>query len=166
MRPAASRRAGVRDGAGSSQQRRRTLATANNKRRVDPVGGMPVTEDTVLSFVQSSIRSAWALELLLLLRRDPGRAWGVEELVRELRGSFALVTESLQSLAAAGLVAADDDATYVYRPRSPELDELVAGLVALNAQKPTTVLRTIFTSPSDKIRSFSDAFLLRRGDRK
>lgn len=127
---------------------------------------MPVTEDTVLSFVQSSIRSAWALELLLLLRRDPRRPWHAEELVRELRGSLALVTESLHSLAAAGLVATDDGGAYVYRSRSPELEELVAALVALNAQKPTTVLRTIFTSPSDKIRSFSDAFLLRRGDRK
>lgn len=127
---------------------------------------MPVTEDTVLSFVQSSIRSAWALELLLLLRRDPGRGWRAEELVRELRGSLALVTESLQSLNAAGLIAADEGGAYVYQPRSPELDELAEGLVALNAQKPTTVLRTIFSSPSDKIRSFSDAFLLRRGDRK
>ena len=127
---------------------------------------MPVTEEIVLSFVRNSIRSAWMLDLLLLLRRDPQRQWTAEALVREVRGSIALVTESLMSLKAIGLVALSDTGTYFYRPESTELDELAAALGELYRQKPTTILRTIFTSPSDKIRSFSDAFLIRRDNTK
>lgn len=127
---------------------------------------MPVTEEIVLSFVRNSIRSAWMLDLLLLLRRDPQRQWTAEELVREVRGSIALVTESLMSLKEIGLVALSDTEAYFYKPESTELDELAAALGELYRQKPTTILRTIFTSPSDKIRSFSDAFLIRRDSAK
>ena len=106
------------------------------------------------------------LDLLLLLRRDPQQQWTAEGLVREVRGSIALVTESLMSLREIGLVTLNDTEAYFYRPESTELDELAAALGELYRQKPTTILRTIFTSPSDKIRSFSDAFLIRRGDTK
>jgi hypothetical protein len=53
----------------------------------------------------------------------------------------------------------------MYQPASPEIDDLASALMELYAQKPLMVLHTIFTSPSDKIRSFSDAFLLRRSDK-
>ena len=125
---------------------------------------MPITEEAVLSFVRSLIKSAWTLELLLLLHRDREREWELESLVRELRGSVALVTESLKALGNAGLILLTENETYLYKPRSPELEDLVSALVELHALKPITVLRTIFTSPSDKIRSFSDAFLLKRDD--
>jgi hypothetical protein len=125
---------------------------------------MAITEEEVLSFVRSSIKSAWTLELLLLLHRDRESAWKLESLVRELRGSIVLVTESLKALGNAGLILLNENETYLYKPRSPELDDLVSALVELYALKPITVLRTIFTSPSDKIRSFSDAFLLKRDD--
>ncbi len=125
---------------------------------------MAITEEAVLSFVRSLIKSAWTLELLLLLHRDREREWELEALVRELRGSVALVTESLKALGNAGLILLTENETYLYKPRSPELEDLVSALVELHALKPITVLRTIFTSPSDKIRSFSDAFLLKRDD--
>jgi hypothetical protein len=101
------------------------------------------------------------LELLLLLYRDPLQLWSGDALVRELRGSEHLVNESVATLSAAGVVELGD-AGIRYRPQSNELAGLVAALVELHAQKPATVLRTIFTSPSDKIRSFSDAFLFQK----
>lgn len=125
---------------------------------------MPVTEEAVLSFVRSSIKSAWALELLLLVRREPQRSWRIESLVRELRGSLALVRENLKTLNEIGLIALIGDEACLYQPKTAELDDLVTGLVGLYKQKPIMVLRTIFTSPSDKIKSFSNAFLLRRSD--
>ena len=118
-------------------------------------------EEVVLSFVRSAIKSAWSLELLLLLHRDPRQSWTGEELVRELRGSEPLVSESVGCLSAAGLVELTE-AGARYRPQSPELARLVAALVELYAQKPTTVVRAIFASPADKIRSFADAFLFKQ----
>jgi hypothetical protein len=126
---------------------------------------MDIPEETVLSFVRNAIKSAWTLDLLLLLRRDPERTWRLESLVRELRGSVALVTESLKALSDIGLIVLVENEIYLYQPKSPILADLVSALVDLYALKPITVLRTIFTSPSDKIKSFSDAFLLKRGDK-
>jgi len=118
-------------------------------------------EEIVLSFVRSAIKSAWSLELLLLLHRDPQRTWTGEALVRELRGSDSLVNESLAALTAAGVVETTENGAR-YNPRSRELDSLVVALVDLYGQKPIAVLHTIFTAPSDKIRSFADAFLFRK----
>ena len=120
-----------------------------------------MNEEIVLSFVRSAIKSAWSLELLLLLHRNPEQSWTSEALIRELRGSEPLVDESLATLSAIGIVTVGE-AGARYQPQSAEMAELVAALVELYAQKPITVLRTIFTSPSDKIRSFSDAFLFRK----
>jgi hypothetical protein len=102
------------------------------------------------------------VELLLLLEREPRRSWSVAALVHELRGSAQLVQESIAFLSAAGLVAAAAEGEYTYAPKSAELAELVAALADLYARKPFAVLRTIFTSPSDKIRSFSDAFRFKK----
>lgn len=118
-------------------------------------------EAAVLSFVRSSIKSAWSLELLLLLHRNPQRSWSGAELVRELRGSPPLVNESLADLRAAGIIEINETGAR-FRPQSRERGELAAALVELYRQKPTTVLHTIFNAPSDKIRSFADAFLFRK----
>ena len=134
-----------------------SLATRNH----GATPGNVLDEELVLSFVRSAIKSAWSLELLLLLYRTPLQTWSGEALVRELRGSEHLVNESVATLGAAGVVELDDGGVR-YRPQSNELAALVAALVELNAQKPATVLRTIFASPSDKIRSFSDAFLFQK----
>jgi DNA-binding HxlR family transcriptional regulator len=125
---------------------------------------MDIAEEAILSFVRSSIKSAWTLELLLLLYRNRERSWRLEQLVRELRGSAALVAESLKALGNIGLITQIESETYCYTPKSPELDALVAALIKYYAVKPITVLRTIFTSPSEKIKSFSDAFLLKKGE--
>jgi hypothetical protein len=119
-------------------------------------------EEAVLAFVRQSIPSAWALELLLLMRREPSRAWRAETLVAQLRGSEELVSQGLAMLAAAGLVAAGDDGEQVYRPQTPELAELVDALAELHAQKPLAVLGAIFSAPSGRIRTFADAFLFRK----
>jgi hypothetical protein len=121
-----------------------------------------VDEEAVFAFVRDSIPSAWALELLLLMRRERERKWRAEALVAELRGSTELVTRSLMTLSEAGLIEADDAGEHAYRPRTPELAEMVEALAELHAKKPLRVLTTILSAPSSRIRSFSDAFLFRK----
>ena len=123
---------------------------------------MELDEQTILEFVRGSLKSAWSLELLLLLRRVPIQAWNVDGLVRELRGSVSSVTESLEALNSAGLIEITEAGEYRYSARTPALEAMVAGLVELYSHKPITVLRAIFSSPTDKIRSFSDAFLIKK----
>ena len=85
----------------------------------------------------------------------------MKRLARELRGSEHLVRTSLDSLAAAGVVAVGAEGAQ-YQPQSDALAELVAALVELYGRKRLAVLEAIFTSPDEKIRSFSDAFLFKK----
>jgi hypothetical protein len=119
-----------------------------------------VTDEEVLAFVQASIPSVWALELLLLLRRDPSREWRVEMLVRELRGTSPVVEDALNALQSAGLVVGQDG-LYRYQPASPALDTLVAETAKIYAIKSVSVIRAIVTAPNDKLRIFANSFRLK-----
>ena len=97
--------------------------------------GNVLDEEIVLTFVRSAIKSAWSLELL--------------------------ATAQFTHQPLAGLIELGE-AGVRYRPQSGEQAALATALVELYGQKPLTVLKAIFASPSDKIRSFSDAFLFQK----
>ena len=120
-----------------------------------------MTEDDLLAFVATSVGSIWALELLLLLRRNPDRDWAPQSLVRELRSSPLVVDEGLRRLQGAGLVIQDGTATFRYQAASPQLDHIASELEKIYAAKPTTVVNAIVNTRTDKLRAFSDAFKLK-----
>lgn len=120
-----------------------------------------MTDEGVLVFVQGTIKSVWALELLLLLRREPQRAWSLDELVRELRSSEAAVSEALTSLRNSGFVGSDAGSVYSYLPASTDIDAVAARIEAVYAAKPMAVAKAIMSAPSDKLRIFADAFKLK-----
>jgi hypothetical protein len=121
---------------------------------------MAQEEEDVLNFAASSIASIWALELLLLVRHDR-RAWSSAELMRQLRGSDAVIAQGLQRLQNAGLIA-EQSGDYLYAPASPEADDLVNELQSLYRLKPVTVISAIANAPQRKLQIFSDAFRLKR----
>ncbi len=102
----------------------------------------------------------WALELLLFLRRDPGRGWRSDDLVRELRGSETIINETVAQLQSAGLVTLEDD-VYKYQPASSDIDRMVGQVDDLYKEKPISVMKAIMTAPNDKLRVFSEAFKLK-----
>jgi hypothetical protein len=120
-----------------------------------------VIEAELLDFIRSSIRSVWALELLLLMRQQSQRAWSATELVRESRSSDFVVSDSLSTLQAAGLVAAEGEGVHRYAPASPQLDRLVQQLEQVYRERPVAVTKAIFSSPNDKLQNFADAFRLK-----
>jgi hypothetical protein len=114
------------------------------------------SSDKLASFVASSFRSVWALELLLLLKAQR-RPCATEELIRLLRASGQVVESALQSLVAAGL--ADSDGTAAsYMPINPELDALVDETEQLYRSHPDRVRRLIIASAHKGLTAFSDAF--------
>jgi len=119
-----------------------------------------IPEDTVLDFAGALFRSVWALELLLALKRRE-RSWQAADIIKELRGSRVVVTESLNNLITAGLVIRHDDGGYRYRTGSGSADEMVSELERLYTEKPTVVVRKIVTSPSAKLQILSDAFRIK-----
>ncbi|MGA9581205.1 MAG: hypothetical protein WBR13_04455 [Allosphingosinicella sp.] len=122
---------------------------------------MPSDED-VSSFIRSTFRSVWALELLCFLRQDRERSHSHDEMVAGLRGSDLVVTQSVGSLTAAGLVAAEADGAARYIPVSEELDRLADRATALYARSPDAVRRMIVAAANPAITAFADAFRLRK----
>jgi hypothetical protein len=105
----------------------------------------------------------WALELILLLRRDPARCWSAPELVRELRASASLVADNLHHFLTTGLIA-PEEGCYRYAPASPILDGLCADLEAAYRERPVAMINMI-ARPTDSLQSLADAFKFKGGDK-
>ncbi|MCR5878544.1 hypothetical protein [Phenylobacterium sp. J367] len=115
-----------------------------------------------MDFVREHVRSVWALELLLLLKRDPTRCWQPAELVRELRASQALVHDNLVRFERGGLVRIDDTGCYGYAPAGSVLAELSERLEAAYRERPVAIINLI-AKPSNPVQGLADAFKF-RGD--
>lgn len=115
--------------------------------------------DDLLSFIRASIRSTWALELLLLMRKRAPQASAPEELALTLRATPTLVGTCLDQLQRAGLVVREESGAWRYAPAAPAFDQLVGELEAAYAEKPVTVVNAIMAAaPTDRLKSFADAF--------
>ena len=116
-------------------------------------------DEDLLSFIQGSIPSVWALEVLLLLRRTADRSWNAAELALELRANERLVGDQLASLQTAGLVACDGGCRY--QPAAPALDALCGRLETAYRERSGQVIKAIMAGPNDKLQIFADAFRFR-----
>ena len=143
--------------------------------RLPPDGRGAVGERCVLSddpssmdgglaeFVREHMRSVWAVELLLMLRRDPARCWPPEALVAELRASTNLVTNILAGFEKSGLAVRDDEGCWRYAPAGAVLDELARRLETAYRERPVSIINLI-ARPPDPIQGLADAFKW-RGDK-
>lgn len=113
-------------------------------------------------FVREHLRSVWAVELLLLLRRDRKRCWPPDALVAELRASANLVRDNLAAFQTSGLAVEDDEGCWRYAPASAALDELAGRLEQAYRERPVAIIN--FIARPDPIQGLADAFKW-RGDR-
>ena len=123
---------------------------------------MPAKQE-LSSFIRSTFRSVWSLELLCHLRKNRERGWTQSDLVRVLRGSELVVSQSVDSLVAAGLIVAEADGTVRYQPVSGSVDQLAEAAEELYARRPDAVRRIIVVpTPAPGVVGFADAFKLRK----
>lgn len=113
-------------------------------------------------FIRGHIRSVWDLELLLLLLRDPARSWSAPALVRELRASAPLVTDSLMALLRAGCIAGSETEGFRYCPANDEIEAGVRAARSAYGSFPVAVTKLIWEGPRSKIQDFADAFRLKK----
>jgi hypothetical protein len=109
------------------------------------------------AFIEGAVPSVWALETLLLLRREPEMEWASDRLVAELRASPTLVTDCLNVLQTAGLILGQDG-MFRYAPASATLGDLCDRLEAAYRERPVAVVNTITTRRPDPLKGFADSF--------
>jgi len=104
------------------------------------------------------------LELLLLLQASAGRAWTAAAVAQQLRIDPSWTAGQLSELVARGLAAPATDApdAFRYAPTPPGLDGTIVQLAKDYAERRVTVITLIFSKPVDKLRTFADAFRLRK----
>jgi len=120
----------------------------------------------IVRFLRHEMESVRELETLLALRASAAPRT-TEALAAELRSGARWTEQQLEGLRAKGLVqvATDDSGSpgYLYAPRSTDLAAIVDAAADLFAKRRSTVIRLIFAdTEQDVLRSFSDAFRIRR----
>ncbi|NBW16004.1 MAG: hypothetical protein EBR82_49270 [Caulobacteraceae bacterium] len=114
--------------------------------------------DDLISFIDATIPSVWALDLMILMRSEPQRAWSSGALVNALRASDQIVTDSLKSLERAGVVAPEGK-DWRYAP-PPTVDALCAAIEATYRDRPVTVVNAIIRRRTGPLATFANAFRL------
>jgi predicted transcriptional regulator len=120
------------------------------------------SDEDLLRFIAASFPSVWALELLVLLKRDR-RPWTSTELVASLRASELVISKALDALVAAGLVSIEAEGTR-YLPVNRDVEMCVDRVEELYRSRPNKVRRAIISASASSAIAFADAFKLRRGD--
>jgi hypothetical protein len=117
--------------------------------------------DEQKAFIARHIETLAHLEVLLLLCRQPDRAWNARDVTRELRGSQDSVTRWLGHLEVHGL-AVNQNGLYRFQPASPELAEQVQALRQVFLDRPLWVIEYIYSRPNPQLLDFVRAFEVRK----
>ncbi len=121
----------------------------------------------VLSFIHQRIDSVEQLQILLLLVQDPCAQWTIERISRELRSSSASVQKRIGDLCARKVLAPEavsDTGEIRFLAFDADVDQLVRELSGIFRHRPHRVIAQIFAKPSPSLRSFADAFKLKKDD--
>lgn len=127
---------------------------------MDPETGLP---SAVAKLVAEQIVSVLQLEILLLLHRA-GVAWTPAEIAGELRVEQNGIERWLDDLVRRGLAMGSGGSSpaYQFNPRADVA--AVDALAEAYRERRVSVISAIFAKPSDAVRSFADAFRIRKGD--
>ena len=117
----------------------------------------------VQRFLLAHIDSIEKLEVLLLLRGHSSRTWTGAAVAQELRIAEESARGRLEDLCSRGLLTCEANDAFRYAPVSGNDAQAVDELASTYAQRRVSVISFIFSQPMDRIRSFADAFRIKRG---
>src|SRR6478609_6399435 len=93
-------------------------------------------QDQIESVIGNSFRSVWALEVLQYLVANPAAMFSAEDLITALRVSDAVVSQSVENLAAAGLAVVDSEGRVALHDGNPDQSRLVRDAIDLYQKSP------------------------------
>jgi hypothetical protein len=119
---------------------------------------------SISTFIAEHINSVVELEALLLLYAHRERSWSASEIAAELRIDRAWPQRELVALCSKGILQCvpGSDPSYRFAPKAPNMESVVGELAAAYADRRVTIIRLIFSKPVDKLKTFGDAFRIRR----
>jgi hypothetical protein len=133
------------------------------ERRNHVMDPAPTLPRDIQQFLSQHIRTVHELEIVLLLYDQPARAWPAPAVAEKLYIPPELAVERLESLAAANLArrqaAEGQGATY---QACPEHSTFMEKLSHTYRERRITMISFIFSQPDETVRSFADAFKLRK----
>ena len=118
--------------------------------------------DDLRRFILTSIPSVPYLEAVLLLRAEPGQAWGPSQLARRLYVPDQAGAELAGLLRASGIATAAEPEGWIRYAPAEDLRQLVDRLAAAYAQDLVAVTRLIHSRIDRRAQQFADAFRFRK----
>jgi hypothetical protein len=121
--------------------------------------------DEFCRFVQTLIPAVDAAELLLLIADRPDLWWQRAEALDKLRPvsiADADAVRYLDAFESAGLIETGEGHGFRFCPATPELASHVRTLAQAYEERPVTLIRVIYALRDAKIRTFAEAFRLRK----
>lgn len=124
---------------------------------------MGAVSEQLKAFLEQRLSSLDQMEVVMLLRADPARSWTAPEVASALRTAPESAAMRLFLLASGGLIAFEPSAIPRYRYASvdDETNSMLQELSDVLTANREAVLAAL-ESPRDPIRSFSDAFKLKK----
>ena len=124
----------------------------------------PDFSEALCRLIQEAIPALEAVEVLLTLSRNAEAALSPEQIASLMAPAVLTQVQAakyLETFRLHGLVSSQAG-VFRYRPSSPDLDTLVQQLARAYNERPVTLVRLIYAFQDAKIRSFADAFKIRK----
>ncbi len=120
--------------------------------------------EAFFKFLQANVASVDAGEILLLLYRNPEKAFSPVEVLQKLGPVLteAEVLQIFEGLTERGLMAPPYGGRFQFRAGSPELTEHVKTLAQAYEERPVTLFRLIYALRRTGVHALADAFKIRK----
>jgi hypothetical protein len=117
-------------------------------------------DDELRVFVVTHFRTIEQLEILLLLRSEPNRAFTAETAFDRIRSSLSSISERLRELCIAGFLdcQAGPPATFRYAPRTPELGQSLNKVADAYKTRRVSVVQAIYAQRDGGASEIARAF--------
>lgn len=118
--------------------------------------------EALRDFMKKYINSVSLLEVLLMIKRDPERAWSAQDISNEMRTNPSYASAQLAELVALKLVVPTERGdAYKFDSQSPHF-AVIEALEELYSNRRPTIINFIYSSPIESIRDFANAFKIKK----
>lgn len=121
-------------------------------------------KDEIKQFIGRYIRSISHLEAMLFLYKRKGHEFSYDAIASELRTNPEYAKQQLEELANSGLLRRCPKTAdcYLYEGGSPDLDEVLQQIDSDYSRHRLAIIDLLYNQPLDKIKSFADAFKIKK----